>query len=127
MEFQFRHHYHRDEARALIPKIRQWLDLLIHHRARLRQSDLQLEQLLSEGRDVGGLPVHDWIQSLTEVKRLLREFQSRDIQIKDVERGLIDFPSIVGGKEVFLCWEKDEEDVEYWHDLDTGFAGREPI
>ena len=57
----------------------------------------------------------------------MREFQSREIQIKDLERGLIDFPAIRGGREIFLCWEKDEEDIEYWHELDTGFAGREKL
>jgi hypothetical protein len=56
---------------------------------------------------------------------VLSEFQSREIQIKDVDRGLVDFPAILGGREVFLCWEKDEQDIEYWHDLDSGYSGRE--
>jgi hypothetical protein len=47
--------------------------------------------------------------------------------LKDLERGLIDFPAIIGGKEVFLCWEQDEEDIEFWHDLDAGYAGRERL
>ena len=47
--------------------------------------------------------------------------------IKDVERGLVDFPSILAGREVFLCWERGEDDVEHWHDLDSGYAGREQI
>jgi hypothetical protein len=42
-----------------------------------------------------------------------------------VDRGLVDFPAILGGREVFLCWEKDEQDIEYWHDLDSGYSGRE--
>ena len=53
---------------------------------------------------------------------LLQEFQRREIQIKDLERGLIDFPALIGGKEVFLCWEQDEEDIEFWHELDAGYA-----
>ena len=57
----------------------------------------------------------------------LREFQKREIQIKDLDRGLIDFPAILGGKEVFLCWEQDEEDIEFWHDLNSGYAGRERL
>jgi hypothetical protein len=40
---------------------------------------------------------------------------------------LIDFPALIGDKEVFLCWEKDEDDIEYWHDIDSGYAGREPL
>ena len=62
-----------------------------------------------------------------DMQEVLGEFQRRQIQIKDVERGLIDFPAVIAGKEVFLCWEQDEEDIEFWHDLDSGYAGREPL
>jgi hypothetical protein len=47
--------------------------------------------------------------------------------VKDLERGLIDFPSFKGGREIFLCWEKDDEDIEFWHDLDAGYSGRERV
>ena len=43
------------------------------------------------------------------------------------ERGLVDFPAILAGREVFLCWEQDEEDIEFWHDLASGYAGRERL
>ena len=58
---------------------------------------------------------------------MMEYLRMREIQVKDLERGLIDFPAIIGGKEVFLCWEQDEEDIEHWHDLDTGYAGREKL
>ena len=71
--------------------------------------------------------VNSWIRALAEMQGVLVEFQQRDIQIKDLERGLIDFPAFMGDKEVFLCWEEGEEDVEFWHDLDAGYAGRSPL
>ena len=71
--------------------------------------------------------VNNLIKTLTELRGLFLEFQQREIQIKDLPRGLIDFPAIIGGKEVFLCWERDEQDIEFWHELDSGYAGREPI
>ena len=55
------------------------------------------------------------------------EKAKREIQIKDFDRGLIDFPAILAGREVFLCWEQDEEDIEFWHDLNSGYAGRERL
>jgi len=64
---------------------------------------------------------------LADTQELLSEFQRREIFIKDIERGLVDFPAIVGDKEVFLCWEQDEDSVEFWHDLETGFGGRERL
>jgi hypothetical protein len=61
------------------------------------------------------------------MQELLAEFESRQIQIKDVERGLVDFPAIIGGREVFLCWERGEDDIEFWHEIDSGYAGREHL
>ncbi len=124
---QFRQHYTRDEARALLPQVRRWLQRLQHLRERMAKVEHRLDQMLAGGQDVGGETANDWVRCLTQIKTGLREFETREIQIKDLDRGLIDFPAIVGGREVFLCWEQDEEDIEYWHDLDTGYAGREKL
>ena len=127
MAFQFSQHYSLDEARALLPQVRQWLSRLNEHRRTLEKFDQRFGQRLDQGNDLGGKWVNEWITGLSEMKSILQEFQQREIQIKDVERGLIDFPAIIGGREVFLCWEQDEEDIEFWHDLETGYAGRERL
>jgi hypothetical protein len=127
MTHKFTKHYTRDEARALLPRIRQWLAELAELRNVAEEYDKRLAQMLANGSDVGGDPVHQWIKALAGVKTVLREFQSREIQIKDLDRGLLDFPAFIGDQEVFLCWEKDEEDIEYWHDLSSGYAGRERL
>jgi hypothetical protein len=49
------------------------------------------------------------------------------ITLRDIERGLIDFPALVGGRQVWLCWELGEEQVAFWHELDTGFGSRRPL
>jgi hypothetical protein len=82
---------------------------------------------MEPGRDLGGRLVNEWVRALADIKAGLLEFHKRDIQIKDLDRGLIDFPAIIGGREVFLCWEQEDEDIEFWHDLDAGYAGREKI
>jgi hypothetical protein len=127
MDYRFTRHYTREEVRALLPEVRNWLEQLEELRGRLRESDEQLKVLMESGSDAGGEPVESWVRRIVDVRMLLREFQNREIQIKDVERGLVDFPAVIGGKEVFLCWEKGEDDVEFWHDLDSGYAGREPL
>ena len=127
MGFQFRNHYTLEQARALLPEVRQWLNQLAQLRPRLAQYDERLAEILTAGNDAGGDLVNHWVRTLSEVKSLLSNFQKREIQVKDLDRGLIDFPALVGGKEVFLCWEQDEEDIEFWHDLDTGYAGRERL
>lgn len=127
MNFHFSKHYTREEARALLPKVRSWLEELDRRRRVMNSQDQRLRGMLECGCDAGGDLVNKWVRTLAELQELLQEFEVRQIQIKDVERGLVDFPAIIGGREVFLCWEKDEEDIEFWHDIDSGYAGRERL
>ena len=127
MPNQFKQHYTREEARALLPQIRQWFKHLADLRQKLSECDQRLARLLAAGNDVGGETVNRRVRVAAGVKATLTEFQRREIQIKDLDRGLIDFPAILDGKEVFLCWEQDEEDIEFWHDLHSGYAGRERL
>lgn len=127
MNHRFSKHYTREEATALLPQLRLWLVRLNELRRDVERSDKRLASLMGPGQDLGGDLVNRWIRTLAEMQEVLGEFQKREIQIKDMERGLVDFPAIIGGKEVFLCWEQDEEDVEFWHDLDAGYGGRERI
>ncbi len=127
MSYQFRKHYTREEARALLPQVRQWLQRLAHVREALEKHEERLGSLMAPGCDLGGTLVNEWIKLVADVKSLLFEFYQREIQIKDLHRGLIDFPALMGDREVFLCWEQAEEDIEFWHELDAGYAGREPL
>jgi hypothetical protein len=127
MSWKFRKHYTRDTARAMLPRVRLWLTELRELRRKLERYENRAGQLLTGGRDVGGPTVNAWVKAAIEMQGVLAEFERREIQIKDVDRGLLDFPAVMGGREVFLCWEQDEDDIEYWHDLDTGYAGRERL
>jgi hypothetical protein len=127
MKRRFHKHYTREEARALLPQIRDWLRELADRRERLAQHDQAVAHLMKSGEDRGGATVNNCLRELAAIKAILREFDTREIQIKDLDRGLIDFPALREGREVFLCWELGENDIEYWHDLDTGYAGREPL
>ncbi len=127
MACQFKNHYTRDEARALLPQIRRWLEDLTVLRHKILEMEKALSKSLESGYDLGGGDVTSWVRGLADLKSTLREFQKREIQIKDLDRGLIDFPAFRAGQEVFLCWEKAEDDIEFWHDLNSGYAGREPL
>ena len=127
MRHQFEKHYTREEANVLLPQIRQWLARLNQLRKDLEQFDKRLRGMTGQGNDIGGETVNNWIRALADMQETLAEFQRREIFIKDLERGLLDFPAIIGAKEVFLCWESDEEKIEFWHDLETGFGGRERL
>lgn len=69
-----------------------------------------------------------YVESLYELNKSALEIVKLGIQLKDYSRGLIDFPAMREGRVVLLCWQLGEGDaVEWWHDLETGFAGRKPI
>ena len=127
MPHRFRKHYTIEEARALLPQIREWLREMHQLRRSLKQLDERLGQMVADGADAGGDSVNTQVKLLGEWQRVVQEFGRREIQIKDVERGLIDFPAIIGDREVFLCWEEEDDDIEFWHDLDSGYAGRERL
>jgi hypothetical protein len=127
VKHRFTRHYTRDEARALLPQIRAWLAELNRFRDDVDLYDKRMSGLNAEGQDTGGTTVNNWIRALAGMQQILADFQLREIFIKDLSRGLIDFPALIGGKEVFLCWESDEDDIEFWHDLETGYGGREKL
>jgi hypothetical protein len=124
---KFTQHYTRDEARALLPEVKKWLERLGVLRDELEKYEERLKPMMQRGEDVGGSMVNNWVRALGEIQVLLMQFQRREIQIKDLDRGLIDFPAVLAGREVFLCWEMGEEDIEFYHELDSGYAGREPL
>jgi hypothetical protein len=127
MAHHYRHHYTVEEARALLPEITRWLDRIKILQAELTRAHEAVAPVVESGADAGGRQVNRLVRGLAELKGVIAEFRQREILIKDVERGLIDFPAIIGGREVFLCWEQGEPDIEYWHDLDSGYAGRERL
>lgn len=123
----FKKHYTRDEARQLLPQVNEWLDRLVELRRSLQADDEQLSVALALGDALGGPLVNSSIRTIASLKDVLMQFEEREIQIKDLDRGLVDFPAFIAGKEAFLCWEKGEEDIEFWHDLSSGYSGREKL
>jgi hypothetical protein len=127
MPYRFTRHYTREEARQLLPQVRDWLAALNRLHLEVERFDQRLNGLRQDGHDVGGETVNHWIRALAGMQEILATFQLRQIVVKDLFRGLVDFPAILDGKEVFLCWESGEADIEFWHDLESGYSGREKL
>jgi hypothetical protein len=119
-----------EEANALLPSVRQLLRKLQRCRHRLgayreeaRQAANQADQ--GGGGIAGGLL---YARLLTNFAAEMSEIEAMGVQLKDFDRGLVDFPSLRDGRVVLLCWQLDEGDeLEWWHDMDSGFAGRTPL
>ncbi|HSS20347.1 MAG TPA: DUF2203 domain-containing protein [Pyrinomonadaceae bacterium] len=119
-----------EEANALLPKVRDSLEGIQRSRRRLGVFREQAK-LAAEASDQGGGGMEGgfrYAQALTEFSNDLTQLEGLGVQIKDFERGLVDFPSMRDGRVVLLCWQLGEGDeVEWWHDVDAGFAGRTPL
>lgn len=125
---QFQKHFSIEEARALLPELRRVFQDAHTRRERVRRADEKLGSVLEKtGHDLGGPPVTNLLMDLQQMQAQMERIQKLGIVVKDFDRGLLDFPHLHEGREVFLCWELDEDDIEFWHDLDSGYAGRERL
>jgi hypothetical protein len=118
------------EANALLPNVRIILAKIQRaHRKLSRYRDDAKKA--SEAAERGGGGIANGVAYaavLTELTVQLAELESLGVQLKDFERGLVDFPSLREGRVVLLCWQLGEGDeLEWWHDVDAGFAGRTPL
>jgi hypothetical protein len=101
-------HFARDEAEALLPKIAPYLE------------DIRRRKQAFDRRPTE--PV------AAEIRALVQTIADMGVEVKDLDAGLIDFRSTRRGREIYLCWKLGEgERISWWHELDTGFAGRRPI
>jgi len=122
-----RPHFTREDANAALPTLRPLLQRLRDARDLL--TDAEAHEALSDaapgnGGGEAGVQVGE---SFLEVRRLLATLEESGILLRDIDRGLVDFPSVIDGREVFLCWELGEESVDHWHGPGAGFGGREPL
>jgi hypothetical protein len=118
------------EANALLPNVRTIVGKIQRahqHLGRYRED----AKKAAEAAERGGGGLTDGVAYaaiLTELTTHLTELEALGVQLKDFERGLVDFPSLRDGRVVLLCWQLGEGDeLEWWHDVDAGFAGRTPL
>ena len=120
-------HFTLAEANALLPRLDPALRELREARDRLTDEDAHAALAGAAPGNGGGEQGRDVGEAFLDVRRLLSGIQELGIVVRDVDRGLIDFPAIREGHEVYLCWQLDEQAVGFWHDLESGYGGRRPI
>lgn len=119
-----------EEANALLPKVRSVLTKIRDCYQRITalretaQAAANSAQFGGGGMEGGSL----YVNSIYQLNQSMLELDNLGIQLKDYSRGLIDFPAMRDGRVVLLCWQFGEGDeIEWWHDIDAGFAGRQHI
>ena len=120
-------HYTLEQANEALGWVEETIATLRSARAGL--SDEEAREALSEAgpQNGGGAPGRVVSEAFLELRDALARLQEAEIVLRDLDRGLVDFPALRDGQEVYLCWIEGEDEIGYWHDLEAGFAGREPL
>jgi hypothetical protein len=123
----YQRHFTAGEANAILPTLEPLLERL--RAAKSELTDEELHDALGEAAPAngGGEPGRKVGVAFLEVRRLLLALADAGVVVKDIDRGLVDFPALRDGREVFLCWQMGEDEVAHWHELETGYGGRRPL
>jgi hypothetical protein len=120
-------HFTVAEANAELARVEPLLIALREAKSELLDDEAREALTEASPTNGGGDPGRQVGEAFLEVRRILAEMTEAGIVVRDVDRGLIDFPAVLDGKEVYLCWELGEAEIAFYHDLESGFGGRQPL
>ena len=129
-------YFDRREAEMLLPTIAPWLEEARDEKQRVETYKTEMTQVTSRIMVLGGTfpPLADLLQKKSEHEKaaehlveIINRIQETGVLVKDLDIGLVDFPSLVEGEEIYLCWKLGEDHINFWHGVDEGFAGRKPL
>ena len=128
MEPTFDRLFTPQDANHLLEKLRPIVADLIQARARLLEMQPELAPVLQKMLGNGGSRLTaELLETFERLRADTRAIEAMGVVLKDMETGLLDFPSVRDGQIVFLCWRFDEPAVAHWHSIDAGFAGRQAL
>lgn len=129
-------YFDRQEAEELLLTLAPWLQEAQDEKQKIEAYKTELAQVASRIIVLGGTSpplgellrkksVHD--EAAERLVEVINRIQEKGVLVKDIDIGLIDFPSLQDGEEIYLCWKLGENHIEFWHGIDEGYAGRKPI
>jgi hypothetical protein len=135
MDFEQKH-FTLDEAQSLLPVLEALLKRAIEAKRAAEEIEEELQALSRKVFLTGGVlldieqarrrrAAHE--SNMQQAKDSLAEIEAIGAQVKDLDTGLLDFPCLIEGQTVLLCWKLGESRIEFWHTLDGGFRGRQPL
>jgi len=124
-----------EEAAAALPEVRRLAERMVRHRRALTRALERQEHLRTLIASNGGglrseetAAIQQRVDRAAEgIARCIEGIHDLGVIVKDVDRGLVDFPALREGEEVLLCWHVGEDEIRYWHGVDDGFGGRTPL
>jgi hypothetical protein len=124
------------EAQTLLPVVEALLRRAQAAGTRAGELEMEMQELSQRIFMSGGMQVNvaqaakrhaNREKALQEARDTLAEMDEIGVQVKDLEKGLLDFPAVMDGRDVLLCWKLGEKEIGYWHTPEDGFAGRKPL
>lgn len=121
-----------EQANRTLPLVRRIVEDVVQQHRRWRETILELDLVASTARADDPRERAEALERTAqtqarEIEGYKRELEALGIQLKDPRLGLVDFPSEMAGRQVLLCWRLGEPEVQFWHEIDAGYAGRQPL
>jgi hypothetical protein len=124
-----------EEANEALEELRPLAEQMVDRRRQLVEAQARRASLGAQvGTNGGDLTPSDFAEAdeqlelaATELAESIERIQGAGALIKDLDRGLLDFPALRDGEEILLCWHVGEDEIRFWHGVDEGFAGRKPL
>jgi hypothetical protein len=120
-------HYTVEQANAALPWVQQRLEQLRDAREGLGDEDARAALAEAGPGNGGGTPGRVVSDAFLSMRSALVELREMEIVLRDLDRGLVDFPALREDREVYLCWEEGEDSVGFWHEPEAGYDGRRPL
>jgi hypothetical protein len=130
------HRFTLHEAESLLPDVSKLMHEAVELKAKCQEAEESIEALSQKVMMYGGMIVdrdraravrtrRD--ETLERLKSVVESLHQTGCLVKDLDKGLVDFPTLFRGEEVYLCWKLDEPGIGFWHGVEEGFAGRKQI
>ncbi len=125
-----------EEARAALPAVGRSIREAVHAKERYVEAEKYIQDLSQRILMMGGIAVDTTVAEAWKnqrdtngqtLKNCMERIENLGVLVKDLDIGLVDFPTLFRGEEVYLCWRMDEDDIDHWHGVSEGFTGRKPI
>jgi len=116
------------EAQGLLPRLRTLLEEIGEEWQHMRDLNPEIQKARDnsalDGFSKSGV---EYVETVSHLMALIYQIKDMGVLLKDADKGLCDFPYLKHGRVVYLCWQLGEDSIQFWHDIETGFAGREPL
>src|SRR5262245_35927284 len=116
------------EAQSLVPQLRAILEEVSAEWSQIKEMEPVIDKVRDKAPYDGFSEIGvRYVTAVSHLMVLVSQIKEMGVLLKDVDKGLCDFPYMRQGRVVYLCWQLDEASIEYWHDIEAGFAGRERL